>query len=109
MQRLLAKLYREFPQTKGHVIYADLGTPLTTNFYLNTKRGETYGLTHKMPRFTVEAQEALHTETAIEGLTMTGQDQFSVGVMAALASGYITAGYLSKPALARAVAEAASV
>ena len=59
-----------------------------------------------MPRFSVEAQEALHTETGVRNLTMTGQDHFSVGVVAALASGYITAGYLSKTALANGAAEA---
>lgn len=103
--RLLAKLYKYFPQCEGHVEFHDVGTPLTTDFYLNTKRGETYGLTHKMPRFCVEAQEALHTQTGVQNLTMCGQDHFSVGIVAALGSGYITAGYLSKKALANGAAE----
>ena len=105
-ERLLERLYKHFPQTKGHVVVTEIATPLTTNFYLNTVKGESYGLSHTMPRFSLEAQEALHTATAVEGLTMTGQDAFSVGIHGALASGYLTAGYLSKQALGNAVLEA---
>jgi hypothetical protein len=35
----------------GHVVHANVATPLTTNFYLNTLKGETYGLSHTLARF----------------------------------------------------------
>jgi hypothetical protein len=40
MQRLLSVLYKHFPQVKGRVAYTDLGSPLTTDFYLGTAYGE---------------------------------------------------------------------
>ena len=77
---------------------------LTTNFYLNTLRGETYGLAHSVERFSKDAQlKALHTETDVKNLYMVGQDAFAVGIAAALCSGFLTVGYLSKAALLRAL------
>jgi len=97
-------LYKHFPQCKGHVKIAEVATPLTTNFYLNTLRGETYGLAHTLDRFSLDVQEMLHTQTHIKNLYVVGQDQFSVGIIAALASGVITAAYISKKALFNTIA-----
>mmetsp|Transcript_11732 Transcript_11732/g.33875 ORF Transcript_11732/g.33875 Transcript_11732/m.33875 type:complete len:358 (-) Transcript_11732:18-1091(-) len=93
--RLLEELYRLFPQTRGHVTFCDVASPLTTNFYLNTTHGENYGLEHSLARFSLKAQRSLHTTTSISGLYLAGQDVFSVGVVAALASGFLTAVFLS--------------
>eukprot|EP00968_Pinguiococcus_pyrenoidosus_P018495 scaffold1944_cov241-Pinguiococcus_pyrenoidosus.AAC.9 len=41
---LLETMYKYLPGTRGKVAYADLGTPLTNNFYLGTQNGEAYGL-----------------------------------------------------------------
>lgn len=98
-QRMLDILYDVYPQTKGRVVFTELGSPLTTNHYLNTLKGENYGLEHNLGRFTMKAQRALHTETSVKQLYFVGQDAFSVGVVAAIASGYLTAIYISKMAL----------
>jgi all-trans-retinol 13,14-reductase len=39
-QRLLDVLVEHYPQLRGKVVFHDLGTPLTNDFYLGTKRGE---------------------------------------------------------------------
>ena len=51
--------------------------------------------------------KALHTSApdAVRGLTMVGQDVFSVGVVGVLASGAITSAFLSPASLARLGAE----
>lgn len=68
-------------------------------------RVATYGLAHSVERFSKDAQlAACHTETDVAHLTMVGQDAFAVGIAAAVSSGFITAGYLSKYALLKAVA-----
>mmetsp|Transcript_12679 Transcript_12679/g.37348 ORF Transcript_12679/g.37348 Transcript_12679/m.37348 type:complete len:614 (-) Transcript_12679:89-1930(-) len=107
-ERLLQHLYDQFPQCKGRVAFSDLATPLTTNFYLNSLRGENYGLAHTLERFSAEVQaEALHTAGPpnIDGLYLVGQDATCVGVVSALASGFLTSAYLSKAAFARGAAE----
>ena len=101
-------LFKRFPQCKGRVAFTSVATPLTTNFYFNTVRGENYGLSHTLGRFSAQVQlEALHTDSpAVSGLTMVGQDTFSVGVIGALASGAITAARLSPMAFIRLITEA---
>ena len=99
-------LFQKFPQCRGRVAFTSVATPLTTNFYLNTLRGENYGLSHTTGRFSSDVQvEALHTKAPVGGLTMVGQDAFSVGVVAVLASGAITSAFLSPASLARLGAE----
>ncbi len=39
----LEKLYKLFPQTKGHVVITELGTPKTMKRYTNNKNGAVYG------------------------------------------------------------------
>jgi hypothetical protein len=65
--------------------------------------------------FFFSATSTLHTEVqrgglhtavpGVDGLSMVGQDVFSVGLVAVLASGALTASYLSKKALASLAAE----
>ena len=98
-ERLLPYLYKHFPQCKGRVVFTDLATPLSTNFYLNTDSGENYGLAHTVQRFHTKSQQSLHTETDIENLYMVGQDNLSAGVIAVLGSGALTSSYLSKKSL----------
>jgi all-trans-retinol 13,14-reductase len=104
--KLLELLYKEHPLTRGRVAFADLATPLTTNFYLGTERGETYGLAHSLARFSPEAQAALHTDVqGVARLHLVGQDAFAVGVASVLTSGFLTASRLSPRALAATVLE----
>ena len=89
---LLEALYTHWPQTKGHVAYTDVATPLSNDFYLASVNGEVYGLDHTVERFSSRsAMRALHPETTVPGLYIVGQDSVNVGVASALLSGVFTA------------------
>lgn len=82
------QLYLEQPHLEGKVEYCEVGTPLSNNYYINSVRGESYGLAHTPARF---ACEWLRPKTPIPGLWLTGQDTFTAGVMGAMMGGYFTA------------------
>jgi len=99
---LLEALYEHYPKTRGHVAYTDIATPLSSDFYLGTKGGETYGLENSQVRFASrDAARALHPKTPIAGLYLTGQDTVVVGVATALCSGVFTAAQISSSAMLR--------
>jgi len=86
-QRLLKVLYKHVPQIKGKVAYYELSTPLTTQHFVNYKRGEIYGLDHSPSRF---RQDFLKPKTPIKNFYLTGQDMVTAGVGGALFSGVLT-------------------
>jgi len=89
---LLKALYEHYPQTEGRVAFTDIGTPLSNDFYLASIKGEVYALENSAKRFlSSDALVALHPETPLPGLYMTGQDTATVGVVSALFSGLFTA------------------
>jgi len=103
---LLQALYLHWPKCEGHVVYSDVATPLSNDFYLNSHRGEVYGLDHPTDRFeSLDAALALHPETDVPGLYMTGQDTCNVGITSALMSGLFTAGRVSLTAALRTAAD----
>jgi len=53
----LERLHRIFPKTKNHVKAIEIGTPITTKFYLNAPDGESYGLELTPKRFSREVME----------------------------------------------------
>ena len=87
-EKLLAILYREFPQLKDKVHYTELSTPLSTEHFCNYQQGEIYGLDHSPERF---QQSWLRSDTPIRKLYITGQDIVSCGVGGALCAGALTA------------------
>lgn len=87
-ERLLQQLYQQLPHLEGQVDHCELSTPLTTQHFVNYKKGELYGLDHTPDRF---RQKFLRPRTPIKGLYLTGQDVVTAGVGAALFSGLITA------------------
>jgi len=96
-ERLLNEfLYRFFPQCKGKVLYHELGTPLSNNFYFGTSEGEVYGLDHSMARFSPEMQQMLKFSTQVPGLYLSGQDTVINGIMGAMMSGVLTVLTVSK-------------
>ena len=86
-QRMLEALYAQLPQLRGALAYAELSTPLSTNWFQHNSRGEIYGLDHDVQRFN---QDWLHPVTPVKGLYLTGQDVVSAGVGGALIGGYLT-------------------
>lgn len=87
-QRLLTHLFKQLPHLKDHIAHYELSTPLTTQHFINYKKGELYGLEHTPERF---RHKFLKPRTPIKGLYLTGQDIVTAGVGAALLSGFITA------------------
>jgi len=87
VQRLLKVLYKHVPQVKGKVAYYELSTPLTTQHFVNYKKGEIYGLDHSPSRF---RQKFLQPRTPIKNFYLTGQDIVTAGVGGALFSGVLT-------------------
>ena len=87
-QTMLERLYTLHPETRGHVAYHEVSTPLSTRHFANYDRGQIYGLAHTPERF---ALTWLRPHTPIGGLFLTGQDIVSAGVMGALFSGIVTA------------------
>ncbi len=82
---LLKELY---PQLEGHIIHAEVSTPVSTRKFSNYSQGEIYGVTHAPERYTTRA---LRPRTHIKGLYLTGQDITLVGVGGAMGSGILTA------------------
>jgi phytoene dehydrogenase-like protein len=93
---LLGVLYKHFPKTKGRVAFTELGTPLSTNKYLGRETGEIYNLDHDISRFgSFGAQLALHPQTKVKNLYLTGQDVLAVSIEGATLSSMLTAGRIS--------------
>ncbi|HSZ72486.1 MAG TPA: NAD(P)/FAD-dependent oxidoreductase [Cytophagaceae bacterium] len=92
-ERLLEKLYSVVPQIKGHVVWSEISTPLSTKHFSNHPQGEIYGLEHTPARFRIRE---LRVHTPIKNLYLTGQDLVTVGVGGALFSGVLTASSILK-------------
>ena len=86
--QLLAPMLREFPHLAGRIAFAELGTPLSTSFYIGQACGESYGLAHTPARF---RQQWLTPATAIPNLYLSGADVLSAGVMGAQVGGLLAA------------------
>jgi len=82
--RLFNGLDRRVPGLKDHIVFWDLGTPLTNVHYLNATRGNLYGIS-KTPRQI--GPWAFPVKSEIEGLYMVGASTTSHGVAGVTASG----------------------
>lgn len=97
---MLDVLYFHFPLTKNRVVFTDIGTPLSANKYLGRNGGEIYNLDHDEARFkTLQAQLALHPQTKVRNLYLTGQDVMAVSVEGAALGGCFTASRVTVMAL----------
>lgn len=88
LTRLIETLYKKMPQLEGQLDFAELSTPLSTQWFQWNKEGEIYGLTHTVERF---RQDWLHPQTPIKNLYLTGSDIVTAGVGGALMGGVMTA------------------
>ncbi|MBN4071133.1 NAD(P)/FAD-dependent oxidoreductase [Crocinitomix catalasitica] len=91
--RMLAILYKLFPQLKGSVAVTEVSSPLSTKHFTNHLSGEIYGLAHSPERYSLKC---LEPKSGIKGLYMCGQDITTVGFGGAVASGLICATHLLK-------------
>jgi all-trans-retinol 13,14-reductase len=83
-ERLIEKIYKYAPATRGNVEIAELSTPLTTENFAAHQDGAIYGLSHGPSRF--EARW-LRPRTPLKGLYLTGSDVVTAGLMGALMGG----------------------
>ena len=89
--KLLALLIRRFPQLDGRLRAVNLGTPLSTKYYLNKEEGESYGM-QPSPNFFKQQELWLRpTAAGVANLYLAGQDVNFDGFAGALMSGIICA------------------
>ena len=86
--KMLNTVERLIPDASKHVIQAELGTPMTNNFYINTTRGSVYGTEKTLKGI---GPFAFKAKTEIENLYLTGASTLSHGVGGACNSGIETA------------------
>ncbi len=88
IKMFLTTLERFIPGITGHVLFCELGTPLTNSHYINCTNGSVYG-TEKS--FTQIGPLAYRARTEIEGLRLAGASTVSHGVAGAALSGLYAA------------------
>jgi len=86
-----SQVVKLFPQLKDKVVHMEAGSPITHNYYINSTRGEIYGIDHTKDRFEFENAIKLRPETPIKNLYLTGQDVFTCGFIGSAFGGLITA------------------
>ena len=88
-QRLLEEaLLKFYPHLRDKVLQYDVATPLTTQHYINSYGGESYGLQTNKYRY-LQATN-LTPKTPVNNLFLTGQDICSIGFTGALMAGLLT-------------------
>jgi len=86
-----SQVLKMFPHLKSKVLHMEAGSPITHNHYINSTKGEIYGIDHTKDRFSFENAADMRPETEIENLYLTGQDVFTCGFIGAAMGGVITA------------------
>lgn len=86
--RMFQALEKRVPGISKHVVFWNLGTPLTNQFYINATRGNLYGI-DKTP-FQV-GPGAFSVKSEIPGLYLCGASTLSHGVSGVTASGMAVA------------------
>lgn len=95
-QKLWRQVCQLYPNLEDKLEYLEVGTPLSNQYYLESYRGEVYGLDHDVKRFDPFVQAELRPETPIPGLYLTGQDVFSDGFSGAMFGGVLSASAILK-------------
>jgi all-trans-retinol 13,14-reductase len=87
-RRLIHELEQQVPSVVGHIVHAELSTPLSTRHFMNYEKGEIYGIASTPARY---AARWLGARTPIRNLYLTGQDVTSLGVVGAMYGGVVSA------------------
>jgi phytoene dehydrogenase-like protein len=83
-QKMLRAIDARIPGFSDHVVFANLGTPLTNKHYINATRGNLYGIDKR--RLQV-GPLGFPIKSAIKGLYMVGASTMSHGVAGATGTG----------------------
>jgi all-trans-retinol 13,14-reductase len=84
LHKMLNTVERLIPDARNHIIQAELGTPMTNNYYINSTRGSVYGTEKSLKGV---GPFAFKAKTEIENLFLVGASTLSHGVGGATNSG----------------------
>lgn len=98
--RILELLCKHYPKLEGRVVFCDVSTPLSIEYYLRSGGGGAIGLDVTPARFLDEAELKLldMRHPSAKGLWMAGQDALMCGQVNAAAAGLLCALRLLGPA-----------
>ena len=86
--QMLAALEEVMPGLREHVMFAELGTPLTNRYYVAATAGNLYGTEKSLSQI---GPFGFTTETPVQGLRQCGASTLGHGVLGAALSGVIAA------------------
>ena len=86
--RMFKGLEKRIPGISQHIVFWDLGTPLTNEYYLNATYGNLYGIEKSVSQV---GPGAFSIKTEFDGLFLCGASTTSHGVSGATASGLTVA------------------
>ena len=89
---LIAFVDQRFPGFKDQVAFAELGTPLSVEHFMNHHRGAIYGLPAVPERYQMDW---LKPQTPLENMYLTGVDVGAPGILGAALGGMATAGAMT--------------
>merc|ERR1712113_820068 len=83
-------LFKYYPQCREHVVFTEVGSPLSFNHFIGSVRGEVYGMDCVPKRFV--ARDLLRPKSEhIQNLYLTGHDITVLGLTGAMMGGVLTA------------------
>ena len=87
----MKRLIKYCPLIKDKIIDIEIGTPLSSEHFLNTYKGGSYGISWSTKRFNHQyTKKYFHSKASnINSLYMTGESTLFGGFLGALISGYI--------------------
>jgi phytoene dehydrogenase-like protein len=87
-EKMLNSMEKVLPGVRNHIVQAELGTPMTTEFYINGTGGNVYGTEKSFKQMVLNS---FSPKTEIENLYMCGASILAHGVAGASNSGVQTA------------------
>ena len=99
-ERLLGCVLTQFPQLRGQrVVHCELGTPLSSEWFLGADKGSSYGMCHSVDR--VGAEWLRCRVDGVQGLYLAGTDVVMAGLEGAVMGGALAAASIDKRLLWR--------
>jgi len=87
-EEMLEQVYRFYPKAQGHVVHAELATPVSFNDFLGRTRGDFMSFAPTPERY---QQRWTRAFSPVKGLFFTGQDVAMGGVSGAMVGGLLAA------------------
>ena len=89
----IKRLIKYCPKVKDKIIDIEIGSPLSSEFFLNTYKGGSYGISWSTTRFKHDYTKKYFHATAsnINNLYITGESSLFGGFVGSMVSGYVSA------------------